>query len=288
MTTTTTKTRRDAIRTGFWTAAAVPVVGATTGCATLLDLLNDFVKPPALSLKSFAVTRWTLSSVSVHLVAVLKNPNPFGFRIDGLDWGVKLAGGAVAKGAARKGFTLKARGTSETPIDLEFNLAKTAAAVLELIEKKSVPLGLNAVAHLRAHKYRFAVPAEFETRLPMPQLPTFAVPRFQLQSVSASGLKFAVEPLVENPNGFDVDIDSFDFDVKLGGRNVLQNKRLKNVQVAAKQKKRVPFEFDVDLVELGMTVASLASRPRLDWEVAAHLKSGLLQLPFKQGGRVAL
>ncbi|MBM4281173.1 MAG: LEA type 2 family protein [Deltaproteobacteria bacterium] len=283
-----TTTRRQALRTGLITAAASPVVAGASGCATLLDLLDDFIKPPDLSLKSFAVTGWTLSSVSVHLVAVLKNPNPFGFRIDGLDWGVKLAGGAVAKGAARKGFTLKPRGTSETPLDLEFDLAKTAAAVLELLAKKSVPLGLNAVAHLRAQRYKFDIPAEFETRLPLPQLPVFDVPRFEFKGLSGAGLRFAVEPLVRNPNGFDVDIDAFDFDVKLGGRQVVRSKQLKNVKIVANDKKRVPFDFDVDLVDLGLTVATLASKPRLDWELGANLKSGLFQLPFKQGGRLSL
>jgi LEA14-like dessication related protein len=283
-----TLTRREMMRAGLITAAAVPVVGGTTGCATLLDLLGEFVKPPELSLKSFKVTKMTLSSFSVHLVAAVKNPNPFGFRIDGFDWGVNLAGGSVATGAARKGFTLKPRGTSETPLDLDFNIAKTAAAIIELVEKKSVPLGVNAVAHLRANKYRFDVPAEFKTTLPLPQLPAFDVPTFALRDVSLSGLRFAVEPLVTNPNPFDVDIDAFDFDVKLGGRSVLRNKSIKNVKIESNQKKRVPFEFLVDLVDLGLTASSLAQKPRLDWELAANLKSGLLQLPFKQGGRVAL
>jgi LEA14-like dessication related protein len=283
-----TQTRRHILKTGLLTAAAVPVVGGASGCATLLDLLGNFVKPPELSLKSFKVTKTTLSSFSVHLVALLKNPNPFGFRVDGLDWGVRLAGGSVATGKARKGLTLKPRGTSETPLDLDFNIAKTAAAILELIEKRSVPLGLNAVAHLRANKYAFDVPAEFETKLPLPQLPALDVPTFALRNASLSGLTFAVEPLVTNPNPFDVDIDAFDFDVKLSGRSVLRNKTVKNVKIESKQKKRVPFEFQVDLVDVGLTAASLAQRPRLDWELGANLKSGVLDLPFKQGGRVAL
>jgi LEA14-like dessication related protein len=283
-----TQTRRQIMKAGLLATAAVPVVGATTGCATLLEFLGEFVKPPDLSLKNFQVTKTTLSSFAVRLDAVLKNPNPFGFRIDGLDWGVRLAGGNVATGAARKGFTLKARGTSETPLELDFNIARTAAAIIELIEKRSVPLGINAVVHLRANKYRFDVPADYETRLPLPQLPAFAVPTFALRDASLSGLRFVVEPLVTNPNPFDLDIDAFDFDIKLGGRSVVRNRTVKNVKIESKQKKRVPFDFAVNLAEVGLTAASLAARPRLDWELVANLKSGLLDLPFRQGGRVAL
>jgi LEA14-like dessication related protein len=283
-----TTTRRDLLRTGLTGLAMAPVVGGASGCATLCDLLDGVVKKPDLALKSFEITKTTLSSFSVRLIALLKNPNPFGFRLDGLDWGVKLAGGAVAKGVTRGGITLKPRGTSQTRLDIDFDLARTAAAVLELIEKRSVALGIDAVGHLRANRFRFDVPASFETKLPMPQLPDFTVPKFAVKSASLSGIEFVVEPLVSNPNPFDIDIDLFDFDVKVGGRQVLRNKTLRNVSVASKQKKAVPFEFQVDLVELGLSAAQLATSPRLDWEVGSRLKSGILDLPFKQAGRVRL
>jgi LEA14-like dessication related protein len=281
-------TRRAALRAGLTTTAALPLVAGTSGCATLFDLLGNFVKPPAFSFRKFDITGWTLSSVSVRIDAVLRNPNPFGFRLDGLDWAVKLGGAAVAKGVARKGIVLKPRGTSDTPLDLEFNLAKTATAILEILEKRRVPLGLSAVAHLRANKFRFDVPAEFETTLPLPELPTFSVPKFALKSAGLGGLVFAVEPTVVNPNPFDVDVDLFDFDIKLGGRNVVKNKAIRNVKLAAQKERTVPFEFDVDLLQVGLTAAELANSPRLDWEVAAHLQSGLLQLPFRKEGKVKL
>ena len=37
-----------------------------------------------------------------------------------------------------------------------------------------------------------------------------------------------------------------------------------------------------------MTLAQLASNPRLDWELDANLRSGILNMPFKQAGRVTL
>lgn len=282
-----TMNRRSLLRTGLLTSAAVPLT-TSTGCATLWDLLSGVVKEPQLSLRSFKITKTTLSSFSVSMVALLKNPNPFGFRLEGLDWLVNLAGGQAAKGRSPGGIALKAKGTSQTQLDIDFNIARTAAAIIELIEKRSIPLGINAVGHLRAAKYDFDIPAKYETRLPMPTLPTFAVPRFAVKSAGLSGINFTVEPLVKNTNGFDIDIDRFDFDVKLGGRQVLKNKSLRNLKVAKGRSERVPFEFDVSLGELGLSVAQLATNPRFDWEVGANLKSGLLDLPFTQKGRVVI
>jgi LEA14-like dessication related protein len=283
-----TFSRRQLLQSGLVTAATIPIVSGTTGCATLCGLLQGLVKQPELSLKSFKVTKTTLSMFSVNIVALLRNPNPFGFRIDGLDWNVKLQGGAVASGRFRKGITLKPRGTSENALDIDFNIARTAEAILDMLDKNAVTLGLDAVAHLRANKYRFDVPADYETTLPLPKLPTFDVPRFAVRNASASGISFSVEPLVHNLNPFDLDIDSFDFGIKLGGRDVLRNKRMRNVKLASKERKRLPFDFDVDLVDLGLSLAKLAQNPRLDWEVGTHLKSGILDLPFRKGGRLTL
>ncbi len=276
--------RRDLIQTGLVTTAAL----STTGCATLMDLLLGLVKAPDMSMKSFKVTKTTLSSFEVSIIALIKNPNPFGFNLDGLDWIVDLAGGQTAKGRSPKGLTLKPKGSSETQLDLEFNIAKTAEAILQLIEKRSVPLKIDAIGHLRANKYKFDVPASYETKLPMPQIPKFDVPKFRMTGLRGTNLLFEVEPMVTNPNGFDVDIDAFDFDVKLEGKQVLKNKIVKNIKLQSKKKEGVPFQFDVGLAEIGMTLARVATNPRLDWEVAANLKSGILNVPFKEGGRVTL
>ena len=280
--------RRELLRSGLVTAAALPVLGSTTGCATLLDLLGQVVKKPDISFRNFKINKTTLSSFNVSLDALLKNPNPFGFRMDGLDWIVNLAGGQTAKGKTPKGVSVKARGTSETQIDLDFDLAKTAAAIMQLIEKRKIPLGIEGVGHLRANKYKFNVPAKFETILPMPQIPDLTVPRFAVQRAGLSGIVFSVEPLIKNSNGFDLDIDQFDFDVKIGGKQVLRNKTMKNLKLQSNKSRRVPFELEVDLATLGLTAAKLATSPRFDWEVGAGLKSGPLNLPFTQKGRVSI
>lgn len=280
--------RRALLRSGLRTGLVAGAAMSTTGCATLIDLLTGLVKAPDMSMKSFKIEKTTLSSFQVSIVALIKNANPFGFHLDGLDWIVGLAGGQTAKGKSPKGLTLKPKGTSETQLDLDFNIAKTAEAILELIDKKAVPLKIDAVGHLRAAKYKFDVPGSFESMLPLPQLPKFDVPKFKMTGLRGTNLLFEVAPLVTNINGFDIDIDAFDFDIKLDGRNVLKNKIVKNVKLKSKKKVDVPFEFDVGLAEIGMSLAQIAMNPRVDWEVAANLKSGILNVPFKQGGRVNL
>ncbi len=275
------------MRSGLLTAASVPLT-TSTGCATLLDLLSGVVKKPDLSLKSFDIKKASLTSLSVSLVALLKNPNPFGFKLDGLDWLVGLAGGQVAKGRAPKGLTLKAKGSAEQQLDMDFDLAKTTAALLELVTNKKVPLKVDAVGKVSANKYKFDIPAKYETSVPMPTMPKFDVPRFAIKSANASGVKFTVEPLVKNSNNFDIDIDNFKLDIKLNGRSAVSNKSIKNLKVQKGKSERVPLDFTVSLVDIGLSVAQLATNPNLDWQVDADLVSGFLKLPFNEKGKVRL
>lgn len=279
--------RREMMRLTLGGAAFVPL-STSTGCATLMDLFGKYVKMPQLALRDMKVMGMTLSSLQVRFLAQLKNPNPFGFRLDGLDWLIKLAGKDTAKGRSPKGIELKPRGSSETQLDVDFDLGKTAQTILSLIGKQSVPYEIQAVGHLRARQYKFDVPAKLAGKMPMPRLPSFDVPKFSVASANASGITFRVDTLVNNPNAFRIPIDAFTCDIKVGGREVLRNRTVRNLKLDAKQKEKVPLEFTVDLVDLGLTAARLAQNPRMNWEVAAELASGALKVPFTQRGQVTL
>lgn len=270
-------------------AAGAAVVGAalpSSGCATLCDLLGNFVKAPDLRIKKMDITKMTLTSISTKFFVEIINANPFGFRLDGLDYLLRLDGQEMSKGSARKGITLKPRGKATTELDLDFDLGRTAAAVLKLIEKRSLGYELETVGKFFAKQGGVSVPARFKGTMPMPIIPRLGVKSFAPTSVGASGIGFKVVAEVENTNAFDVPIDGFLFDVKLDGRRVLGNKKVRGLTLKSKKSNLVPFEFDVGLVEVGLSLAELAAGKRLSYEVGSELESGFLKLPFTHKGSV--
>lgn len=280
--------RRELIRIGAATALVVPATTMTTGCATLWELLNQFVKAPKLDVRKMDITGMTLTSISVKFHTLISNPNPFGFRLDGLDYLLKVGGGQLAKGTAPRGITLKPRGSAKTELDLDFDLGKTASAILELITKKRADYELQAVGKFFSKQGGIDVPFSHKGVMPMPQLPKIEVKSFEPTSVSASGVGFAVTTEVGNNNDFEIPIDGFQFDVKLDGRSVLRNKGTKGLRVPANKTGRVPFEFRVGLPELGLSLAEIASGRRIDWELQSELKSGRLVAPFTNRGSFRL
>ncbi len=279
--------RRELLRAGSITTAAGLVL-PTTGCATLLQLLGQFVKMPQLSIKSMKIQKASLSTLSTRFVVAINNPNDFGFNLAGLDYLLNLAGGAVAQGTARKGIALKPRAKSETELDIDFDLAKTAAAILELLGQGTIPYGLETTAHFQAQNQTIPVPAKLEGKMPMPKIPKFEIANFAVTSASLSGVQFRVDTALDNLNPFDVPIDAFGFDIKMGGRSVLKNKTLAGTRLKAGKKSSVPLNFTVGLADLGLSIAELARNPRLNWEVDTDVKSGILKLPFNQKGSVKI
>lgn len=279
--------RRELLRLGA-ASATTALVLPTTGCATLWALLGMFVKAPQIAVKSMKIRKATLSTMSTRFLVQITNPNSLGFKLAGLEYALDLAGGSVAKGVAPKGIELRPRGKAKTELDIDFDIARTAVAVLEMLEKGAVDYALEAVGHFRVQDQDIPVPARLAGSMPMPKIPKIDISSFDVVSASTQGIKFRVDTEAQNKNDFDIPVDKFEFDVKIGGRNVLNNKVLRNKKLKADKKTIVPLEFTVGLAALGLTAAELASNPRLNWEVKTKMESGILKLPFDQRGSVRL
>lgn len=279
--------RRDMLRSGGLVAVGALAL-PSAGCATLWDFLNNFIKAPTLDITRMAVQKMTMSSMQVKFFGDITNPNPFGFKLFGLDYLLKVSGDQLAKGRAPLGIELRAGGKAKTEFELDFDLGKTAAAMLELIQQKVVGYELQAVGKFLSKEGGVDVPVGFAGKLPMPKQPNINVRSFTPTGVSASGVDFRVETEVRNDNDFELPIDGFSFDVKVDGRRVLENKGARGLRIAPGRKGVVPLEFKVGLAALGVSLAEAVNGKNMRWEVGADVTSGKLKMPFKDAGSFRL
>ncbi len=283
--------RRDVLKTMGLAGVLVP----SSGCATLLNLLKQVMNEPTVEITKMTLKDVSLSAITTSFAAVITNPNPFGFDLAGLEYALSIQGARFVSGKTPGGVKLKPEGKATTHFDVAFDLGKTAAAILDLLGKKVVDYTVDTTFHFEVPKIdkripqqNFAIPASYSGSMPMPAIPAFTVKNFDVQSVSLSGAKFRVTSAVQNPNNFVIPIDDFEFDVKVGGRNVLSNKTVDGMRLAAKKSSNVGFDFNVSLVDIGISAVELAQRPNLNWEVVSKIGSGKLSLPFTQKGTVKL
>lgn len=276
--------RRQILKSSCALAIAVPM----SGCATLVNLLRGVMKDPQISLRKMTVKSATLERVHTIFDVDIKNPNPIGFRLDGLGYALALEGARFARGDLDESLALKANGTSRLALPVEFSLGKSAEAILGLLGKEEVAYALDTTFKFRWKQGKLDVPVTFDGKMPLPKVPEVEVRDFRFTSIGLSGLGVRVLTTVKNPNPYDIPIDRFRFDVTLNGNRVLRNEEVTGMRLRPRQTRDVRLEFTIGLLEAGLTALSLAQKPQLRWEVGAELKSGTFELPFEANGNVRL
>jgi len=271
-------------------AAAAGALLPTAGCATLLELLEGAFKRPDVNILSMNVLGMTLDTVKTEFKARVSNPNPFGLSLAGLKYAVKVDGRQVLDGNARNKLELKANGASTTTFPVNITLGKSAEVLLSLLQKNSLPYDLNSAFTFAIPQVNrnVTIPVAFGGVLPVPKLPLVTIKEFKFTNVSPAGIGVRVVSSVKNTNKFEIPVDGFHFDVKLNNRNVLQNRAVRGLRVAAGKTKNVPLEFNVSPLDLGINAVEILQRPRINWAIDAGLKSGVLDMPFKKTGALRL
>jgi LEA14-like dessication related protein len=271
-------------------AAAGLTLGPASGCALLQDLFNAAFKRPSVRVLRMKILDMKLDTVRTQFDTEIRNPNPFGVSLAGLAYGFSIEGNRFASGDVRKRINVKANGRSRTNFPVDVALGRTANAILAMLEKNEVGYKLDSEWRFKIPQIRrpIAIPVNFGGRLPMPKIPQLNVTSLQFTNVSLSGLGVRVNTRVRNTNTFQLPIDGLDFDVKLNNRSVLRNKRVSGLRLDPGKTRSIPFDFEVGLVDLGLSAASIAQQPNLRWQVDAGVRSGVLNMPFSQNGTVRL
>lgn len=280
--------RRQLLRASALGLVVAPPLATSTGCAALWDFLNNFIKAPTMAIRKMEILKMSMSSMQVKFFADIANPNPFGFKLFGLDYAFKAAGNQLAKGRAPQGIDLRAGARAKTEFDFDFDLGRTAEAVLELVTKKVVPYELEAVGKFLSKEGGVDVPMAFGGRLPMPRLPPINVTSFEPRGLDASGVDFRVVTKVKNENDFELPIDGFAFDIKIDGRSVVKNKSARGLRIKPGRTDDVPLDFKVGLAALGVSLAEAAAGKTMRWELGGLLVSDKLRMPMKDAGTFRL
>ena len=113
---------------------ASALIPATTGCATLQELLMASVKPPEVECTRITLESISLSGVTLGFDFSAYNPNPVGLTLEGVAYGVSFDGATIGTGRSTTSIPLS--GNSSSTFNVEFT-----AEYAELIEAGLAALG---------------------------------------------------------------------------------------------------------------------------------------------------
>jgi LEA14-like dessication related protein len=118
-------------------------------------------------------------------------------------------------------------------------------------------------------------------------------PKLSFQGLDIKGLSFNSANLVakievENPNGFEIKVDSVDYDLQLNDRAFTKGSLSEPVKVAGKETKVIDIPVKVKFTEMITLLKDFATNKKAKFLLAGTAKSGMFEMPFKEDGEIEL
>ncbi|MEM7675002.1 MAG: LEA type 2 family protein [Myxococcota bacterium] len=260
-----------------------------SGCAAVQNVLKSVgYVDPKVEIVDMSVTKWGLTSLGTTFDVAVTNPNPVGFTLRGIQYGLDIDGHRLTSGRSQTPVEIAAQGKATTKLAFDFPLAQTANALVALLTKQEVDYGLESSFAIGRPDFAVDVPVEKKGKLPLPRLPRFDVPTAKFTGASLAGVQFRVVPTLENLNAFDLPIEGFETSLRINDRPIINNRASSGGTLRAKAKTPVPIDLNLSLADLGLSAISLMQRPQMRWAVDFSLLAGSLKLPFSGAGQLRL
>lgn len=273
------------LRRLFLAGMMVTLLVPTSGCTLLRQLLSR-VKTPQAKILSVKPELTQLNKAILHFTMALHNPNPIGVKLAGMSYDFNIQGRQVARGQTRRGLSLKAQGTSRTQVDVAVNLGAAAQSLIELLQRGAVQYEGSFELVFNTPIGKIPLPLAHRGKLPLPKAPPVIFRGIQIQGIGPSGVAMLCKIRVANPNPFATPIDRLKLGLKINGRSLSQVSAPK-LMMQPGQSMDIPLTVHASLQNIGLTVVSLAQRPRLNYEAKVDFGSGPLRLPINKKGKLA-
>lgn len=274
---------RRTIRTLISTAALLAILVPTSACAFLQQLLGN-IQYPVVKVTQMVPELKDIATAVLHFKLAIKNPNPVGFKLAGIGYGLDVEGKHVADGRTRKGLTLKANGKSATAVDVNVKLIEIAASFLELLGKPSAAYAGTFDLEFDTPVGKINIPIKHSGKFPLPQKPPIALEGIQISGVDFSGVKLLAKVRIDNPNPFRMPVDALRMNLKVNNRDLAGVTAPAGLAMEPGQPLRIPLTVNASFGAIGLTAADLTRRPNLAYKASMNLASGPLKLPADLAG----
>jgi len=267
----------------------------SAGCSTIKDLVN--IKDPELNLKNAELSDLSFDKADLLLDIEIKNPNNYSLKLDGFNYDLAINKTPFVNGKQEGGQTIKANGSSmfQVPIELKYkNLYDTFQS---LANKNSVDydilLGFDFNLPL-AGKTTF--PVKGKGSLPLPKIPKIKFDKFKLDDISFSEADLILKIVVENPNSFDLIMNSFNYDLNVDSKSWAKSFSDEKVKIAENGKSVLTIPVTLDFLTMGRAAyRSITSLEPLEYNLKGvmNLDTSLpimknIVLPIERKGKIKI
>ncbi|WP_428243613.1 LEA type 2 family protein [Gynuella sp.] len=242
----------------FYTPLCLLLFTALTACSSLQQIAD--VQKPKASVTSASVKSLSLDQATVLVDVVLTNPNPFTLHAVGFDMNMAIDGhrlAAVSQPDSKLAIPANGRNKMQLPVTLRYQ--DVIAAVGSIANENALNYALDGTVFVDVPVLgNLGLPLKFTGSLPVPRLPQITLKDISLESINLSGAKLKVDLDVTNPNIFDVNLKSVNYDLMANGKS-LTDGALKQIKLRQGKTQNVTIPLSVSTTNMGLTLYRLLS-----------------------------
>jgi LEA14-like dessication related protein len=183
------------------------------------------------------------------------------------------------------------RGSSERirfPVRITYdNLYRSIAGVQDAVSVSCFIMGEMVFARGRRGG---GLPFAFSAEFPIFRAPTVSVQSVKARALTIGGADLEVELKIANPNGFSLDMDDLEYDLKLGGHPLKQGRIRSSDPIAPSSEHILSIPLLFNFYDVGKDVHALLLQESVSCQVTGTLfmrtQWERLSLPFELNQRV--
>lgn len=266
-----------------------------SGCSTLSDLSR--IQKPAVSVEDVRVTDFNFNEMELTYDVKVKNPNAVEINMLAYDYNLDINKNTLVKGEQQKGLEVKPSGEStfQIPMKLNFQDFYTTIENLSNTDEASYNFLSNLTFELPVLG-KTQLPIQKQGQLPVLKMPKISIQDWSLGSLSFSGAEVNVQLAFDNPNNFDININSLDYNLMINGDQWAQGTALQGIRIKKKDTTTLRIPISVNLSQMGMSAYRMLSGSEpFDYRITGtfdlnilHQLLGQTTFDFDRSGELSL
>jgi len=260
------------------------------GCAILQRLLGG-ARTPTAQVTGVRITDFSLSDLTLAFDVTVNNPYTVALPLVNIDYALASQAQPFLQGQAPLQGSIPA-GQSKVI---------TLPAKVVFIELLKVLQGVRAGAMVPYHTTlglsvnapvvgMLRLPIEKDGQFPVPTAPGVAVSSITWQNLSLAGATGVLKLLVANPNSFNLDVASFEYDFKLAGLDLAKGGLTSAASLVAGGSQEIGIGLSVSTQKAGMALLQVIQGKSSGYTLGGALTIGTpfgpLRIPLALSGQV--
>ena len=264
-----------------------------SGCASVVEKTN--VQEPSVSLANARIAGLSLDGVELVAILDIDNPNPFAIDLAGYDYSLTINNNKISGGQQRQGMKIGAKTKSQIEVPIKLNFSEIFKLVGGLSELDTIGYKVDATAYINVPVVGTrAISTSLGSTFPLPKRPDIGIKGIKINSFDFASADITLTLEVQNPNGFDIDLNQLDYRLTIGEEEWARAKFNRAAKLTAKGRDEIELPVKVNFFDIGGAIFKALKEARpLDYRLQGDMQLDTslpwlknLEIPFDQLGTI--